>query len=229
MVNKNNIKTNQSIHNMITIDGPAASGKTSVSRKLAKILDWQWISTGAFYRAVAFLVQKHQIHPLNEPSIVKLIHQNQSLRVTMQPHNTAIELEGCDISDKTLSEDIADIASQVSSLPKVRTLLLKPQRDCLQKIQKGLVAEGRDCGTVVFPQAPLKIYLTASLAHRKQRRILETGLTSSHQEKRDLRDQKRTIAPLKIAPDAHLIDTSDIDEDAVVEKILHLHSFDTSI
>ena len=213
-----------SFRKVVTIDGPSASGKTSVSREIAKLLNWSWISTGAFYKAVALMVKRQHMHPLEESQIVDMIKANKNWNVVMQPEKTVIYLEGQDVSDTASGEDLADLASQISRFPKVREVLLQPQRDCLKKIHKGLIAEGRDCGTVVFPDAPLKIYLTASHYLRGKRRALEMGLTDrkvlEYQQKRDLRDTQRQIAPLKIPAGAYKIDTSQMDILSVVDFIL---------
>ena len=210
---------------VITIDGPSASGKTSVSRILANTLGWSWISTGAFYRAIAFIVKKKQIDPFDESKIVDLIMKNH-WDVVMQPDKTAVYLENENVSEKAFSEELSDMASQISAFPKVREVLLQPQRDCLKKARKGLIAEGRDCGTVVFPDAQLKIYLTASQVSRGKRRALEKRLKSKDvlddHKKRDLRDMQRKIAPLKMTKDAYLIDTTQIDIDTTVRLVLDL-------
>ena len=211
---------------VITIDGPSASGKTSVSRSLAANLGWGWVSTGAFYRAIALIVKRNQIDLLDEPKLVDLITINQQKNwdVVMQPEKTAVYLNGEDVSDKAFSANLSDLASQISALPKVREVLLQPQRDCLKKAHKGLIAEGRDCGTVVFPDAQLKVYLTASQIIRGKRRALEEDLEDkdvlSHHIKRDSRDMQRSIAPLKVAKDALVIDTTQMDIDATVHLIL---------
>lgn len=214
----------KSFKKVMTIDGPSASGKTSVSREIARILNWSWVSTGAFYKAVALMVKRQQMHPLEESQIVDMIRANKNWDIIMQPEKTAIYLEGKDVSDTASGEDLADLASQVSSFPKVREVLLQPQRNCLKKICNGLIAEGRDCGTVVFPDAPLKIYLTASHYLRGKRRALEMGLTDrkvlEYQQKRDLRDTQRQIAPLKIPAGAYKIDTSHKDIPSVVDFVL---------
>ncbi len=220
----------KNITKVITIDGPSASGKTSVSRKLASTLDWNWVSTGAFYRAIALIVKKKQLDPLDESRIVDLIMMNQQKNwdVIMQSEKTAVYLNGEDVSDKAFSANLSDLASQISALPKVREVLLQPQRDCLKKAHKGLIAEGRDCGTVVFPDAQLKIYLTASQIIRGKRRALEEDLEDkdvlSHHIKRDSRDMQRNIAPLKMAKDALVIDTTQMDIDATVHLILKMVS-----
>ena len=213
----------KNIIKVITIDGPSASGKTSVSQILASTLGWSWVSTGAFYRAIAVIVKKKQIDPLDESKILDLIIKNH-WDVVMQPKKTAVYLEDEEVSDKAFSADLSDIASQISALPKVREALLQPQRDCLKKAHKGLIAEGRDCGTVVFPDAQLKIYLTASQVTRGKRRALEQSLKDKDilkdQVKRDLRDTQREIAPLKMAKGAYFIDTTQMSIDTIVQLIL---------
>ena len=208
---------------MITIDGPVASGKTSVSYKLARMLHWHWISTGAFYRAVAFLAYKFDVPVTAEDRIVDLM-KKENWRVIMDPQKTLIYVNGQEISDKTYDEELADQASQVSSLPKVREALLSPQRDCVKQAHRGLIAEGRDCGTVVFPKADLKIYLTASAQVRGIRRAREEDLTENkalnYQKERDSRDTQRDTAPLQVAEGAEVIDTSQKDLDTIVEWII---------
>lgn len=216
----------QSRIKVITIDGPASSGKTSVSRKLANTLGWSWVSTGAFYRAIALIVKKKQVNPHDESQIVDLIkvNQNKNWDIIMQPEKTAVYLEGQDMSDEAFSANLSDMASQISALPKVREILLQPQRNCLKKAHKGLIAEGRDCGTVIFPEAQLKVYLTASQIIRGKRRALQAGLDDKevldHHKKRDKRDMGRKTAPLKMAADAYLIDTTQIGIDETVKLIL---------
>ena len=215
----------KNIIKVITIDGPSASGKTSVSRKLANTLGWSWLSTAAFYRVIALIVKKKQIDPVDESKIVDLVMKNH-WDVVMQPEKTAVYLEGEDVSDKAFSADISDMASQISALPMVRKFLLQPQRDCLKKAHKGLIAEGRDCGTVIFPDAQLKIYLTASQITRGKRRALEQGLKDEDvlkdHAKRDLRDTQREIAPLKRAENAYVVDTTQMSIDTIVQLILDL-------
>lgn len=210
---------------IMTIDGPAASGKTSVSRAIAKALNWNWISTGAFYRAIAFITLKAGLDLKDESKILEAI-KTTNWKVAMQSEKTAIYIQGEDISKQSLfeSEIWADRASQVSLLPQIREALLQPQRDCLQQATNGLIAEGRDCGSVVFPDADLKIYLTAPPTIRSQRRATDIGSSKEQvladQQRRDERDTQRNIAPLQVAPGAYIIDSSQKDLKAITQILI---------
>src|SRR5690242_11246027 len=144
---------------IITIDGPAASGKTSVSRELARMLGWSWVSTGAFYRGLAYVAQLAGVALDDENALSELCHSN-IWEVRMTPENTLVFFKGKDVSARIYDEDNGAAASKVSQYMKVRKNLLEVQRRCAMNVA-GLVAEGRDCGTVVFPDAPVKIYLDA--------------------------------------------------------------------
>ena len=142
---------------LITIDGPSASGKTSASRGIAKKLGWLWVSTGAFYRGLAFVAKEKGISSDDEPTLAELCRSD-IWSVTMSEEKTKVFFQGAEVTDEIYSEQAGAIASQISQHQAVRANLLQAQRQCLQISPQGLVAEGRDCGTVVFPQAPLKIY-----------------------------------------------------------------------
>ncbi|MBK7844360.1 MAG: (d)CMP kinase [Bdellovibrionales bacterium] len=209
---------------VVTIDGPAASGKTSVSREVARRLGWRWVSTGAFYRGLAFLVKSHQIDVSDETKIAELIRQA-AWEVRLSPERTQVFVNGDDVTEEIYREEVGETASLISQFPSVRSSLLKAQRDCCLGV-KGLVAEGRDCGTVVFPDAPIKIYLEASSALRAARRAQEEGLkvevTAASQALRDKQDSHRQVAPLQIPPSAHRIDTGDLTLEEVVEMVENL-------
>lgn len=208
-------------HNVITIDGPSASGKSSVSRALAAKLGWKWVSTGAFYRGLAYVALRENLTPHDTEELVALT-KSDIWEVRMEDDQTRVFYKGKDITDKILAEENAQRASQVSQVPQVRTALLQNQRDCAKGV-KGLVAEGRDCGTVVFPLAVLKVYLTASQEERAMRRAKEQGLnvemTQSQQIKRDKQDSSRSAAPLQIPENARVVDSNGMDLDQVVERI----------
>lgn len=205
---------------IITIDGPSASGKSSVSRELAKRLGWNWVSTGAFYRGLAYVAVQENVDLTDTQKLVQLAHDS-IWSVRMDEDQTRVFYKKQDVTTEILSEANATRASQVSQNPKVREALLQNQRDCAAA--KGLVAEGRDCGTVVFPKAMLKIYLTASQEERALRRSKEQGLnfkeTHNQQVVRDQRDSSRSAAPLQIPSDARVVDSGGMDLKQVVDII----------
>jgi cytidylate kinase len=206
---------------IVTIDGPLASGKTSVSRKLAQLNGWKWVSTGAFYRGLAFLAQFKKVDLQDEEAVVHL-SRTADWSVQLDEDRTRVIVEGRDVTPEIYAEQTGGAASQISRFPKVRESLLEAQRDCALDAP-GLVAEGRDCGTVVFPQALVKFYLTAESANRAVRRATEEGKSVAEitavQKQRDRRDQNREAAPLQIPPQAHVIDTTHMNLDQVVQQV----------
>ncbi len=206
---------------VVTIDGPAASGKTSVSRELAKRLGWNWVSTGAFYRGLAFCVDNLNVDLTNESEIAQLSKSNR-WNVRMDEDQTRVFLDGQDVTEKISQEKVGSIASKISHFPSVRKSLLAPQRECAEKTQ-GLVAEGRDCGTVVFPDAEVKIYLTAKQENRAERRAKELGLSTEETVEatsiRDQQDSTRKAAPLQVPEKALVVDTTHLNFEQVVELI----------
>ena len=206
---------------IITIDGPAASGKSSVSRELARLLNWKWVSTGAFYRGLAFVAMKEKVLPSDIHGLVKLT-SSPIWKVSLEDDQTRVFWRDQDVTADILSEDNGSRASQISQIPEVRKALLQNQRDCAEGVN-GLVAEGRDCGTVVFPKALLKVYLTASQEERAARRAKEQGLnfeqTHSQQKARDQQDSSRAAAPLQIPDDARVVDSNGMDLKTVVGRI----------
>ncbi len=207
--------------NLITIDGPAASGKTSVSRELARRLGWQWVSTGAFYRGLAYVAQEKSVSTHDEKALAKLV-DDPDWEVEMTPEKTVVRYLGKDVSEQVASEQVGSIASQISHFPEVRKALLRAQREC-RAISVGLVAEGRDCGTVVFPNAGAKFFLTANLDHRAHRRAREQGLSADQLKKdqsaRDQQDASRATAPMKIPENAQVIDSTEMSLNEVVDSI----------
>ena len=209
---------------VVTIDGPAASGKSSVSRRLAEKLGWSWLSTGAFYRGLAFIAQNNQT-PLNSEEELAVLSKDPSLEIRPSREITRCFFKGQDITNQIYTEDIGSLASQISVFPKVREHLLAAQRGCLIE-GDGLIAEGRDCGTVVFPQALIKFFLTAESSQRALRRVKEKGgdieTTLNAQIARDTKDSHRTSAPLRVPEDAHVINTSTMDLEEVI-NLVHQH------
>ena len=207
---------------VITIDGPAASGKSSVSRELARRLGWNWVSTGAFYRGLAFAALQLQIDLDDVKSLTDLTHSS-VWSVRMNDDRTRVYFEDEDVTDLIAHEDVGVFASKVSHYPEVRKALLDAQRNCSQGPQ-GLVAEGRDCGTIVFPQAQAKVYLTASSEHRAARRAAELGLDQGEmvkaQQQRDLQDSTRKTAPMAVPEEALIVDTTELNLTQVVDRVI---------
>lgn len=206
---------------VVTIDGPAASGKSSVSRELARRLGWKWISTGAFYRGLAYVACEEGIDMEDEAALSSLA-QSSIWSIEMHPDRTEVMYRGRSVTDAVTRDEVGMWASKVSALPKVRSSLLKNQRDC-EKQTKGLVAEGRDCGSVVFPNAGIKVYLTADQAERATRRAQDLGMsieeTTVSQRVRDHQDSTRKSAPLQIPDKAWVIDTTDLTLSQAVSMI----------
>lgn len=206
---------------VITIDGPAASGKSSVSRELAKSLDIPWVSTGAFYRGLAYAALRQNIALTDREKLSELAMSNQ-WKVEMTPQKTKVWFESEDVTELIGQETVGNAASTISHYPEIRQSLLDHQRNCAVGV-KGLVAEGRDCGTVIFPHAEVKIYITASSEHRASRRAQELGLDQKElvkqQEQRDHQDSTRKVAPLQVPEDALVVDSTDMNFEEVVAKV----------
>ncbi len=206
---------------VISIDGPAASGKSSLSRELARRLGFAWISTGAFYRGLAFVADAEAIDIRDEEQMASL-SLSAIWSVQMSEKMTHVFLKGQDVTEEIFRENIGNMASTISQYPLVRQTLLDAQRRCALNV-KGLVAEGRDCGSVVFPYAQVKIYLTASPQDRAARRARDEGKsvdeTINLQKIRDQQDSSRKAAPLQIPPDALVVDNSEMSFEAVVKKV----------
>lgn len=206
---------------VITIDGPAASGKSSVSRGLARLLNIPWVSTGAFYRGLAYVALQQKINLADKTALTELAMSG-IWKVEMAQEKTEVWYKGQDVTNFILQEEVGNVASKISHYPEVRSSLLDHQRECALR-DRGLVAEGRDCGTVVFPQAEVKVYLTATSENRAHRRAQELGLDEKQlaiqQKQRDAQDTQRKVAPLQIPQDALIIDTTELSLNDVVEKI----------
>ena len=211
---------------IIAIDGPAGSGKSTVARLISRTLGIIYLDTGAIYRAVGLAALKRNINLEDEEALVELI-KNIKIEIIPSKGQQKILLDGEDITQTIRTEEVGMAASKVSRHPMVRKELLELQRNFARK--GNLVAEGRDTTTVVFPQADVKIFLTATLEERAKRRykeMLEKGLKANFEEvmesirKRDEQDSNREIAPLKPAPDAIIIDTSNLSPEEVMEIIL---------
>jgi CMP/dCMP kinase len=217
-----------SAHLVIAIDGPAGAGKSTVAKRVAAELGCTLLDTGAIYRALAWAARQQGVEWHDEPALAELARE---LHVTFQldgEHNRVL-LEGRDLGEAIRTPEISRGASTVSALPRVRQALLELQRRFAA--DGPVVAEGRDIGTVVFPEARLKIFLVADPAVRARRRHLELQRAGhavseaqvlAEQRSRDAADSERAVAPLRAAEDAVTVDTSAADVDDVVRQIVAL-------
>ena len=215
---------------VITIDGPSGSGKGTISRLLANKLGWHFLDSGALYRLVGLAARRHTIDFADEQGLATLAaHLDVEFVSDDEGLETRIYLEGEDVTAVIRSEECGNDASRVAAVQAVRDALFERQRAFLRP--PGLVADGRDMGTVIFPVARLKIFLTASLEERASRRykqLKEKGLDANlsalldELAKRDERDKNRSAAPLVAANDAVTIDTSDLCIDEVVAEVYSL-------
>jgi cytidylate kinase len=210
---------------LITIDGPAGAGKTTVSRALAERLGYRYIDTGALYRGLAYEASRRGIEPLDDDELKGLCRQLQLSFVTNEK-GLRLYSGKTDISDHIRTHEISMLASAVSAKSVVRQYLLEIQRDMGR--QKAAVFEGRDMGTVVFPGADVKFFLDASPKIRALRRFQESDAKSAHSlrevqkdiQQRDTNDSARKLAPLRPADDAIRIDSSELSVDQVVDLML---------
>ena len=210
---------------VITVDGPGGSGKGTISMRLAGNLGWHFLDSGALYRLVAVAAMDRGIDATGETALGQLA-QGLDVRFGVSGDGMVILLDGNYITGRLRAEEVGVFASRIAALPIVRAALVHRQRAFRRP--PGLVADGRDMGTVIFPDAVLKIFLTASAQARAERRykqLKEKGesvnLSRLFQdiEKRDERDSSRAISPLKPADDAHVIDSTELSIEEVLQKI----------
>lgn len=215
---------------VIAIDGPGGSGKGTVGRLLADRLGWHFLDSGSLYRLLALAAQNHAISLDNEAALITLAaHLDVQFESSDDGQSTRITLEGEDVTHAIRTESCGNAASKVAVIPAVRDALLQRQRAFREP--PGLVADGRDMGSVVFTDSQLKIYLTASAevrANRRLNQLKEKGLDARIEdliieiEQRDERDMNRAVAPLKPMPDSIVIDSSSLGIDQVMEQLLSL-------
>jgi cytidylate kinase len=207
---------------VIAIDGPSASGKGTVAREVARALGFHYLESGALYRLVALVSLRRGVGPESPARLAGIARE-----LDVKFAGERILLSGEDVTEELRGERCGNRASEVASVPQVREALLERQRGFRQL--PGLVADGRDMGSVVFPDAPLKVYLTATVAARAQRRhkqLIAKGISANLRtlsrdlEERDARDAGRKVAPLAQAPGALLLDSTELTADAVVERVL---------
>jgi cytidylate kinase len=211
---------------IITIDGPAGAGKSTVSKALAKILSFIYLDTGALYRAVAYKVLDEGIVTNNEKEIIDLCSR---LKINLKniDDNLNVFVDNENVTDKIRTEEVGLLASHVSAIPDVRNMLLSIQREVGK--EGGVVAEGRDMGTVVFPNADCKFFLDANIEERARRRykeLLMRGQIADYKETerdlnvRDRQDKERQVAPLIASQNAIIIDSTNMSVTEVVENIM---------
>lgn len=207
---------------VITIDGPTASGKGTVAERAARALGWSYLDSGALYRLCALQAQRDGIDFDDETQLASLART-----LAVRFADGRIELAGHDVTDLLRGESVGNAASRIAVLPAVRQALLALQHSFRRP--PGLVTDGRDMGTVVFPDADLKVFLTASVESRAERRykqLIDKGFSANlvdllrDLQQRDARDANRAVAPLRPAEDAIVIDSTHLDIDATVERVL---------
>jgi CMP/dCMP kinase len=218
---------------IIALDGPSGVGKSTISRKIAKALGYTYLDTGAMYRAVGLYLKLHLVD-IEDTKAVAAGLKNISIRLLParnEEGDTGVILNGEDVSDAIRTAEISMLASKVSAIPVVRVKLTEMQREIGSRGK--VVAEGRDIGTVVFPEAANKFFLDADIQERARRRARQLHLSGNQVEEekiremisqRDRDDSERSVAPLRKAEDALLIDTTGITIEDVCEKILQVVS-----
>ncbi|MGL4735620.1 MAG: (d)CMP kinase [Enterovibrio sp.] len=213
---------------VITVDGPSGAGKGTLCMRLANILGWNLLDSGAIYRVLALAAQRAQMDLDDEEKLAQLAENLDVKFITeMASPLVKVKLSGIDVTGELRQEQTGTAASKVAAFAKVRAALLRRQQAFASA--PGLIADGRDMGTVVFPEAPVKIFLDASASERASRRLRQLE-QAGHQadfaallaeiEERDRRDRNRPVAPLKAAEDALLIDSTQLSLDEVVHRAL---------
>ncbi|MDO9508778.1 MAG: (d)CMP kinase [Thermovirgaceae bacterium] len=207
---------------IITIDGPAGAGKSTIARLVAKKIGYEYLDTGAVYRTISYHLSRILIPPVESEDLASAL---ENCIITLR--DGRVLLEGEDVSGSIRSQEVDRIVSAYSALPTVRRFLMRIQRE--QAGNADIVADGRDMGSVVFPEASVKIYLDASLAVRAKRRwkeLADRGIEATYEEimreieERDRMDSAREISPLRVPEGARIIETSDMNVESVAEEIL---------
>ena len=214
-------------HLVIAIDGPAGSGKSTIAARLAKKLGYSNLESGAMYRALALKALEYQVS-LDDPEALRQLAEKTAIQLEPQPEGNRVLLDGRDVSQRIREADVTAAASRVSVHPPVRKIMVARQRE--MGTRGGVVMEGRDIGTAVFPGAEVKVFLDADARIRAERRVAQNGTHNPEQAQRivedlvarDQRDRTRVASPLVPAPDAVILDTTDLSIDEVVTRIEEL-------
>lgn len=216
------------LRGVVAVDGPAGTGKSTVARRLAASLGARYLDTGAMYRAAALGVLRAGADP-GKPTLVYEVVAQRHIEVGTDPDTPWVLLDGEDVAGEIRGPAVTTAVSPVSAMPEVRHLLVAQQRRIIRAATAcgGIVVEGRDIGTVVVPDAPLKVFLTADAAQRAARRAAQDGVEDvagvrRDVERRDRFDSSRAASPLRAAEDAVELDTTALDVDAVLRRVHEL-------
>jgi cytidylate kinase len=212
---------------VIAIDGPAGSGKSTIAARLAKKLGYINLESGAMYRALALKALEYQ-GSLDDPEALRQLAEKTAIQLEPQPEGNRVLLDGRDVSQRVREADVTAAASRVSVHPPVREIMVARQR--AMGAGGGVVMEGRDIGTAVFPGAEIKVFLDADARIRAERRVAQNGIHTAEEARgivedlvaRDQRDRTRAVSPLVPAPDAVILDTTNLSIDEVVTRIQEL-------
>ncbi|MFI7171133.1 (d)CMP kinase [Rhodococcoides fascians] len=212
---------------VVAMDGPSGTGKSSVSRRLASALEASYLDTGAMYRVATVWVLRSGVEPTDADAVAKAVAAL-PLEIGKDPLSETVLLDGEDVSGEIRGDAVTKAVSAVSAVPAVRELLVQMQRD-LANSSTRIVVEGRDIGTVVLPDADVKVFLTASpeaRAERRNKQNIEQGRGDDYEsvladvQRRDHADSTRAVSPLRPAEDSVIVDTSELDLDGVIERLL---------
>jgi len=221
-------------HVVVAVDGPAGSGKSTVCAMVSQRLGWTYVNTGFLYRAVGLISHRRGLNLDQDTDLLKVVH-DVSEQLQWNPESQEVWFEGEDLAPYLYDDEIGQIASAIAKNARLREALLPLQRRLALNASKPAIIDGRDIGTVVFPDADLKIFLTASIEERANRRLAQIGSDFRPEEKqaaferlkasltqRDRQDEDRGTAPLRQADDAVRLDTSDMNMDEVIERVIAL-------
>ncbi|MGH3788523.1 MAG: (d)CMP kinase [Pseudonocardiaceae bacterium] len=223
------VQQGDGLHGVVAVDGPAGTGKSTVARRLAALLGAGYLDTGAMYRAAALGALRAGVNPTESTAVCAVVARRQ-IEVGTDPESPRVLLDGEDVSTEIRGPAVTTAVSPVSAMPPVRELLVAQQRRIISHATAGgggIVVEGRDIGTVVAPDAPLKVYLTATAAQRAARRAAQDGVEDlvavrRAVERRDRFDSSRAASPMRVADDAIELDTTALDIDAVLRRLHEL-------